>query len=140
MRRYLSLSCFCSSSQRGEQKYTARCHHEGAFESLKHRIFTLLSARGDDTNTILYGFVITALFFIGTPGIIYHWQRSWRLMMHNSVRAVWRTAPAEGIWKVIRAINTKFSTVVCHDALRQPAVMTVLTLTHPPAPSASLCL
>lgn len=29
-------------------------------------------------------------------------------MMHNSVGVVWHTAPAEGIWKVIRAINPKF--------------------------------
>lgn len=29
-------------------------------------------------------------------------------MMHNSVGVVWRTAPAEGIWKVIAAINPQF--------------------------------
>lgn len=45
--------------------------------------------------------------------------------MHNSVGVVWHTAPAEGIWKVIRAINPKFFAVVCHDALQQPVVMTV---------------
>lgn len=47
--------------------------------------------------------------------------------MHNSVGVVWRTAPAEGIWKVIRVINPKFFTV-CHDALQQPVVMTVPAL------------
>lgn len=108
-----------------KQKYTAYRHCQCAFESLKHRIFTLLSAWSDDTNTILYGLVITALFFIGTQSIIYHWQCSWGLMMHNSVGVVWHTAPAEGIWKVIRAINPKFFSVVCHDALQQPVVMTV---------------
>ena len=101
-------SSLSNSSYRREREYTAHCHYECAFESLKHRIFTLLSARSDDTNTILYGLVITALFFIGTWSIIYHWQCSWGLMMHNSVRVVWRAAPAEGIWKVIRAINPKF--------------------------------
>lgn len=102
-------SSLCSSIYCGwEQKYTAHCHCECAFESLKHRIFALLSAWSDDTNTILYGLVITALFFIGTRSIIYHWQCSWGLMMHNSVGVVWHTAPAEGIWKVIRAINPKF--------------------------------
>lgn len=45
--------------------------------------------------------------------------------MHNSVGVVWHTAPTEGIWKVIRAINPKFFSVVCHDALQQPVVMTV---------------
>lgn len=105
---YLLGVLFPNSSYRREQEYTAHCHYECAFESLKHRIFTLLSAWSDDTNTILYGLVITALFFIGTRSIIYHWQCSWGLMMHNSVRVVWRAAPAEGIWKVIRAINPKF--------------------------------
>lgn len=56
----------------------------------------------------LYGLVITALFFIGMQSIIYHWQCSRGLMMHNSVGVVWRAAPAEGIWKVIRAINPNF--------------------------------
>lgn len=83
------------------------------------------SAWSDDTNTILYGLVIATLFFIGRQSIIYHWQCSWGLMMHNSVGVVWHTAPAEGIWKVIRAINPKFFSVVCHDALQQPVVMTV---------------
>lgn len=90
------------------QKYKAHCHCECAFESLKHRILTLLSAWSDDKKAILYGLVITALFFIGTHSIIYHWKCSWGLMMHNSVGVVWHTAPAEGIWKVITAINPKF--------------------------------
>lgn len=76
-------------------------------------------------DAILYGLVITALFFIGPHGVIYHWLCSWGLMMHNSVGVAWRMAPAEGIWKVIWAINPKFFTVVCHDALRQLVVMTV---------------
>lgn len=75
--------------------------------------------------------VITALFFIGTRSIIYHWQSSRGLMMHNSVGVVWHTAPAEGIWKVIRAINPKFFAVVCHDALQQPVVMTVPACSAP---------
>lgn len=72
---------------------------------------------------LLYGLVITALFFLGTQSVIYHWQRSWGVMMHNSVGVVWRAAPVGGIWKVIRAINPEFSSVVCHEAVLQPVVM-----------------
>lgn len=42
-------------------------------------------------------------------------------MMHNSVGVVWHTAPAEGIWKVITAINPEFFR---RRGLQQP-VMTV---------------
>lgn len=41
--------------------------------------------------------------------------------MHNSVGVVWHTAPAEGIWKVITAINPEFFR---RRGLQQP-VMTV---------------
>lgn len=139
-RRYLSAVLFPAAHWR-EQKYTAHCHSECAFECSKHHIFTLLSAWSDDTNAILYGSVITVLFFIGTRSIIYHWQSSCGLMMHNSVGVVWHAAPAEGIWKVIRAINPKFFffAVVCHDALQQPVVM-MLPACSAPSPSLSLSL
>lgn len=84
---------------------------------------------------LLYGLVITALFFLGTQSVIYLWQLSWGLMMHNSVGVVWRAAPVGGIWKVIRAINPKFFSVVCHEAVLQPVVMMPPACSFPPCVS-----
>lgn len=45
-----------------------------AFQSLKHCDRLLSSPGSDDKKTILYGLVVTALFFIRAHSIIYHWE------------------------------------------------------------------
>lgn len=56
-----------------KQKYNTHCHRV-CFQSYKHCDRPLSSTGSDDKKAILYGLVITALFFIRAHNIIYHWE------------------------------------------------------------------
>lgn len=84
--RTTSTSLICSSGVIYRFSRSSSLPGAGVcFWILMRRIFTLLSAWRDHMNTILYGLVITALFFMAMRSVIYRRQCSCGLMMHGSL-------------------------------------------------------